>query len=356
MKNKGKINGASILTIANFFVGLFVGAGFMSGQELWQYFGKYKGIGVIFLILGSLLQGFLGYFIVEIARRKNVYHFDVLPTHNSKILRRVFSVSELVFVFFTISIMIAGANSLYESIFFKSGFWFSLLFVILVGITAFFGIDGVVLIFKIIMPFMLIVSAVIFFESFYKFSFSNLKIVFEEFSMKDALNALYACIIYIFHNVYLSLALLVPFSKKINDNQKSKKGFILSSVMFIVFSLFVLTPLIINSNYAVYPLPLLELSKTISPFIFFTFSFFLCVAMFLACLSNAVAIVNSLHNKNRLMLKNKALIIAVCMLLAFTLSRVGFKSLILIMYPISGYLGLIFIIRLLFSNRKAKIK
>lgn len=348
--------GINALTISIFYVGLFVGAGFMSGQELWQYFGKYRGIGVIFLILGSLLQGVLGYFIVEIARRKNVYHFDVLPTHNSKILRRVFTVSELVFIFFTISIMIAGANSLYESLFFKSGFWFSLLFAILVGITAYFGIDGVVLIFKIIMPFLIVISAVIFFESLYNFSFSSVKITVEEFSIKNVLNALYACIIYIFHNVYLSLALLVPFSKKVNDKQKSKKGFILSSVMFLVFSCFVLTPLIINSKYAVYPLPLLEISKTISPFIFYTFSFFLCVAMFLSCLSNAVAIVNCLYNKNRLMLRNKTLIISVCMLLAFVLSMVGFKSLILIMYPICGYLGLIFIIRLVFSNRRAKIK
>ncbi|MBR5438774.1 MAG: hypothetical protein IKV61_00955 [Clostridia bacterium] len=355
MKNKSKTNFVSAFTISNFFVGLFVGAGFMSGQELWQYFGRYKFIGVIFLIFGSFLQGFLGYFIAKKAREKGVYHFDVLPCKNNVFLRRTFIVTELIFMIFTASIMIAGANSLYESIFLKSGVWFSLLFTITVSITAYFGIDGVVTIFKMVMPILLTISAVIFIETI-KTPLLNFEVTFTKISLKDGFSALYACVIYIFHNVYLSLALLVPFSKKIQNYKVGLKGFFLSSITFLIFSLFVLTPIMANQYYSNYPLPLLELSKTVSPFIFYIFALFLCVAMFLSCLSSSVAVIDALYNKNKAFLKNKPLIITLCALCSFLLSRVGFKVLIAVMYPICGYLGIIFIIRLVFCSYSAKIK
>ncbi|MBO5851446.1 MAG: hypothetical protein J6R29_03845 [Clostridia bacterium] len=355
MKVKDKDGGATVFTIAIFFIGLFVGAGFMSGQELWQFFGKYKGIGVIFLVLGAFLQGFLGFFIVKTANKNQAYNLNFLPFKNNKILNSIFSFAQIIFTFFTVGIMIAGANSLYESLFLKSGFWFSVLFTFLVGVTAYFGIDGIVLIFKVVMPMLIIISAIIFFVTLRKNnSFSNVFLV--KISVKDAFNALKDSLIYVFHNVYLGLALLIPFSKKVKNNEVSIKGFLLSSLAFSVFSVFILTPLIINSNFAVYSLPLLELSKTVSPFIFYVFSFFLCVAMFSSCLSSSVAIIDVLSVKTPPFLKNKVLLIGVCISICFILSLIGFKSLISIIYPISGYLGIIFTFCLLFYSRKAKIK
>ncbi len=356
MKVVDKDGSVTAFTIAIFFIGLFVGAGFMSGQELWQFFGKYKGIGVIFLILGAFLQGFLGYFIVKTVNKNQVYSLCDLPFKRNKIFNFAFLYAELIFTVFTVGIMIAGVNSLYESLFLKSGFWFSILFTFLVGVTAYFGIDGIILIFKVVMPMLLSICAIIFLVVVIQNQRICFQLFFQKTSVKDAFCAFKDAVVYVFHNVYLGLLILVPFSKKVKNNEVSIKGFLLSSIAFSIFSIFILTPLTIKPNYALFPLPLLEISKTVSPFIYYVFAFFLCVAMYSSCLSSSVSIIDFLSEKKPTFFKNKVLVISVCMAICFLLSLIGFKSLISIMYPISGYLGIIFVICLVFYSRKAKIK
>lgn len=344
------------LTLAVFYVGLFIGAGFASGQELWQYFAKYKVIGLFCLVLGSFLQGILGYYIVKKARQNNTYNFELLASKNSGFLKFVFSISEVVFIFFTASIMIAGANSLYESVFLKSGFWFSILFAVLVLITAFLGVDGVVVIFKIITPFLIVISALIFFVCVIKNGAITLKNNYFNINAKSVIFALYDGFLYIFHNVFLSLCLIIPFSKRINNNALLYKGFLLSSALFILLSLLIIVPLIIYPSYAIYSLPLLELSKSISPFIYYAFAFLLLIAMYSSCVNNSVAITNFFSGKSAPFFKNNKLILTVTITLALITSRLGFKQLITLSYPICGFLGALYVILLAFYNRKSKNK
>ena len=355
MKNN-KNEGVSAFTIAIFYVGLFIGAGFLSGQELWQYFGKYKGIGLIFLVLGSFLQGYLGYFIVKKAQEKNVYNFCNLSSNGSSFYYALFFISEVAFMFFTASIMIAGASSLYESLFCKSGFWFSMLFIFLVFVTAFFGVDGVCKVFNFAVPLLLIISALIFFLSLNKMQSVNFFKDYKTLNFKSVIGAIYNFAIYVFHNVFLSLALLVPFSKKIKDKKAYKNGFLLSSVAFLIFSLLVLLPILAFENFASFSLPLLEVSKMISPMVFYTFAFFLCVAMFTVCLSNIVGVVNCFDSCDRPFFKNRLFLITAVSIISFIFSRLGFKLLIKVTYPLCGILGIIFIIRLVFCNGAPKIK
>ena len=61
--------------IAVAFTGSFLGAGFVSGQELLQFFGVFGGYGIIGMILTIIAFGVFGYLSMIIAKRLNSYDF-----------------------------------------------------------------------------------------------------------------------------------------------------------------------------------------------------------------------------------------------------------------------------------------
>ena len=96
------------------YAGCFVGAGFLSGNELWQFFGSFGKMGALALILAIVLQGVLGFIAIRYAGANNITRFDVLIVKKeNKLLRGFFVITEMVFIFFVVALV------------FSSGFKFS---------------------------------------------------------------------------------------------------------------------------------------------------------------------------------------------------------------------------------------
>ena len=53
------------------FIGCFLGAGFVSGQELWQFFGSFGSSGLLGALLASALLCFAGSVIRNIIRARS---------------------------------------------------------------------------------------------------------------------------------------------------------------------------------------------------------------------------------------------------------------------------------------------
>ena len=52
------------LSVAMTFAGCLLGAGYVSGQELWQYFGCYGNIGIIGLVISIFLVGLTSWLVI----------------------------------------------------------------------------------------------------------------------------------------------------------------------------------------------------------------------------------------------------------------------------------------------------
>jgi uncharacterized membrane protein YkvI len=68
----------SWLAVALTYVGAVVGAGFASGQEVYQFFGRFGTLGVAGLAVAGLLFGILGFFALERGRRGHATGFGDL--------------------------------------------------------------------------------------------------------------------------------------------------------------------------------------------------------------------------------------------------------------------------------------
>ena len=60
------------------FAGCFLGAGYVSGQELWQYFGAFGAHGLLGLVLAIALLGGTGVLLLRLSARTGIETMDAL--------------------------------------------------------------------------------------------------------------------------------------------------------------------------------------------------------------------------------------------------------------------------------------
>lgn len=94
------------------FVGIIIGAGFASGQEILQYFTSFGIWGIIGTIVSVFIFGFFGFVIVDMGHFFKAYsHRDVLNRIASPITNRIIDIFLLLTLFGIGVVMVAGAGS-----------------------------------------------------------------------------------------------------------------------------------------------------------------------------------------------------------------------------------------------------
>ena len=70
--------GISFLTVGGAYVGTVVGAGFASGQEIWQFFGRHGPLGLGGLAVATILFLVYGFAVLDLGRKlKARSHLEV---------------------------------------------------------------------------------------------------------------------------------------------------------------------------------------------------------------------------------------------------------------------------------------
>ena len=99
------------------FIGCFLGAGFVSGQELWQFFGSFGSSALWGAAFASALLCFFAAILMLVARRSGVTDMEkVIFWKDSPALRTALSVVEISFMFGIYIVMAAGAGSLAQQL------------------------------------------------------------------------------------------------------------------------------------------------------------------------------------------------------------------------------------------------
>ena len=100
------------VTIVLAFIGIIVGAGFATGQEMLQYFVSYGKVGIIAAALSSLIMAISGLVVVQLG---SYYlagdHGTVLRRVSYPLLARLLDLGVLITLFCTGTVMFAGAGS-----------------------------------------------------------------------------------------------------------------------------------------------------------------------------------------------------------------------------------------------------
>ena len=96
------------------FAGSFLGAGYVSGQELWQFFGSFGGGGLLGVLAAMVLLAVFGLALMYIISRTGIAEMDavLVPWERLAWLRKLSSALQLILLFGVIAIMYAGGGAL----------------------------------------------------------------------------------------------------------------------------------------------------------------------------------------------------------------------------------------------------
>lgn len=330
-----KVSAFSIMVA---FIGVFMGAGFVSGQELWQFFGKFGAWGIAGIALATVLNIVFALVIMLLAYDTSIEAFDVLIVR--KPLKRVRSVLKgvvLFFLFGIVVIMLAGSASLFHEVTGAPVWLGGLLMALLALFVSLFGAEGMLNNFRFLVPVMAVVALIVSF-----LAWQNLDHAAIESAQVAGGNALIghwavSALLFVAYNLLLAIAILVPLGRMARSRGDIIKGTVWGGVAVGVIAVtFTYVMQLSRPLTLASALPIWNISMQISPVLGRIYALMLFAGMFSVLCGSVFAFVVQVPRVGKLEgVRLKAVFIG----LALIGSLVGFRELVSTVYPVCGVIG-----------------
>lgn len=338
-----------VLQMASAFIGIIIGAGFASGQEILQYFVSFGYMGIVAAILVSALFSFMGMTLTRLGSKMHATsHSDVIYQISGRFLGKIIDYI-LIFALFGFGVvMIAGSGSTLHQQFGFTPIVGSGLMLILIMLSVMSNVDRIVKVIGSITPF-LIVSVI--FLSIYSFvtkdlSFSEL----HELSMtqKPAVsNWLISTLNYVSMNIVLGASMTIVMGGDEGNEKTATLGGLVGGLgigMLIIVSYFTIFSKI--NVVGQVDMPLLKIADDLSPILGIIYSIILYGMIFNTAVSLFYSLGARFADIGSAKFKWTITLLGIA---ALGLSFAGFTDLVSLFYPIIGYMGFVLFVVLAFS-------
>ncbi len=320
------------------FTGSLLGASFVSGQEIMQFFGVFGAYGLMAMPISIALFYMLGCAVMKTARKTGITEFDkIIIRKNIPWLRALFGFTFIFFLFGTVVIMTAGTGALLNQHFGIPTIIGSGIMAILLGIVALWEAKGVLTAFSITVPLMIVVGMTTGLFSFFQLQAES--IISTPLSGSNPLlgNILFSTIAFVSYNMMAAISILVPISPDVEEERTIHKGMLQGIIQLSIVFLCILLPMVFfRTMLSDAELPMVALATMIYPILGTIYSFILFIGMFGSALSCLFGAAYRIRKYKDYKLRP---LIAIMISIAFAASLVGFKELIGIVLPIAGYIG-----------------
>jgi len=342
MKNK-------TVELASIVIGTYLGAGFVSGKEVVEYFAKYGFVSIFFAVfVGFLLCKFVNCCIIIGIKYKDC---DNILNH---IFKKSYPIVLLIIVInsiISVSAMIAGASSI--GIVLDSKICqviLPLACIVLCFILLQFSHNGFAKLNKVLVPILLFLIVLI--PLITCINSLGISIMLPLNILEVSVQGFVNSILYLFFNI-LTLGILLIQIGGLYTYKQAKRASVISSI--IITSLIILISLSVilsNPNIILSDMPLLNEAKQLGVVMQYGFAVCQLLAVFTTLVSSVYIIINLF---SRRVSKNK--IILVSLIIGFTISLIGFSNIVKYLYKITGFVSILFF-TLLFKElyfKKTKI-
>lgn len=311
-------------------IGTFVGAGFASGREIFNFFTIYGLSGIVSIFIFSFLLFFLVLKCLNIKEKLNINNYNEFIVY----LEKKYSLFNYQIFISIINIFLAASFYIMTSSLaslFSYQFNISKIITVLITIIFCFYIlskNNFTFIYKINSILMPVLISFIFLFSINNINLNNI----EFFSSNE--NIFFSIFMGILYFSYNSLLLIpVVFNIKITKNYSNLKiSLLFSFIIFILLLLFNFLLLTFYSEILNIDLPIVYLCGSKVK----VFGFFIILSAILTTLiSSGYSFVNNLNKKN------KKIKLITFLLLSFVFSFFSLSALINFFYPLFGFFGLL---------------
>lgn len=339
----------NIIAIAMSFVGLLVGAGFATGQEVVQYFTAFGSWGIPGIIIAALVMTLAGTVFLQLGSYFHASeHNTVFRNVTHPIVSKLLDVAVIITLFAIGFVMLAGAGSNMEQQFGWKTWIGSTLMLVLVLIVGMLDVDKVSKVIGAVTP--TIIIAVIGVA------------IYTGLNMPDDIGAAMDASSQIDTPIgnwlisalnYNGLALMLAVSMSLvigGDNISPREagwGGVVGGVIYSIMMGLAGFSLLMNSDKAQgSDIPMLSLVDSVNP----TLGSIMAVIIYLMIFNTAIGMFYALGKRLSAGHEKRYPVIFVTGCLAgFAVSFAGFKTLMNYIYPVIGYMGILMVAILVFA-------
>ena len=304
-------------SLAFTYVGCFLGAGFISGQELWQFFGSFGNWGYVGFAAAAVLFTVIGILFVRLTQMTQCADMDrLLVPWDIKWLR--------------------GASGAIGAVF--------LFFVVAVFLVTLLGVTGMVNAFSALIP-VLFAATVAFAVGAYTTFGTEGILRLENVNTNPLMpNWVIAALTFVSYNILGGIGIMSPVGQYVRKKKHIYAGIALSGLMLLAVAGSILTSLATYPEAVAAELPMVALASRLNGTLGTVYGLMLLVAMFCNALASLVGLISYLEQKARFVRERKKPVLTGLCLLAWAASLLGFGEIIAVVYPVFGYLSIVFVV------------
>lgn len=335
------------LKIALAYVGVIVGAGLSSGQDLMQYFVSFGKQGFAGVIVLAILNVVFGKIIVTLGCYYNSSsHQDVLEQIAHPFINRIIDYTLIISAFVIYFVMIAGAGANLQQQFDMPGWIGSLICSVLVIIVSYMDFDKITSVLGIFTPIIIVMIIVITAYTYigHSYDFEQLSTVAQTIESPMP-NVILSAINYYALCAVTGVAMAFVLGGSVVRIGVAEKGGALGGTLIGVIILCAFASLFANVDAVKdAEIPMLAIVSAISPVFAQIYTFTIFALIFNTAFSLCYALASRLAGEDE---KKRHKILIIVVAVGYLLSFAGFKKLVSLMYPVLGYIGILLLLVLL---------
>lgn len=321
------------------FIGLIVGAGFASGQEILQFFTSFGYAGIAGSLVATALFAFIGMNLTQLGSRlQSASHKDVIYHICGRYLGVVVDFIITFFLFGVTVVMLSGAGAIFEQQFGIPSIIGSIVVTALTILSITLNVKRVIALISAVTPFLLVLVIIIMVYSLMNFDASSAEIAAAVEQQKSAAsNWVLGALLYVSYNIAAGASMLTVMGGTVKDQKVAGWGGIIGGVglglLILLINISMLTRL---SEISDVPMPMLFLADQMSPIIGNIMTIVLLGMVYNTAVGMLYAFTARLIQPDTPKFKGFAVLFGV---VAFGVSFIGFITLVGTVYPTMGYLG-----------------
>lgn len=325
--------------VAATYVGAVMGAGFASGQEIQQFFANFGYYGLVGVLLSASLFAVLGWITIDLQSRWRVSTY-------SDFFRRLLGVKwgpwvDLLVSFLLLVGMIAmmsGAGALFNQYFGLSS-WTGILFTaVVIFLALWFKGEGVLWINTVLIPLkFLFCLGIAFLAILWGIQGDGEGVVIIANPLIK--NWFFSAILYVSFNITLALVVFASLGKEV-QKPGAKLGALLGGVALGVFAGVIGGALLRFPEVKALEIPMVAVAGKLGNWPAFFYVVVLWFAMITAAIGNSFSLVTRIVDIGKIDYRLASLLL---LLITIPLAAVKFSIIVKVVYPVFGYMGLIFL-------------
>ncbi|MFJ7952611.1 hypothetical protein ACIQZG_13895 [Lysinibacillus sp. NPDC096418] len=337
------------LQIGSAFVGLIIGAGFASGQEIMQYFTSFGLYGIAGAIVATIAFAFLGLNLAQLGTDlKTTSHKEVIYHIGGRYVGTILDVLITFFLFGVAVVMFAGSGSTFNQMFGIDPMIGSIFMVVITILTLLLNVKNIINIIALVTPYLM---GIIFIILIYSIFTMDLTITQQDVLAKEqpsaASNWFIGALLYVSYNIAAGAAMLIVMGGTVKDRKVAGLGGLFGGLMLGALILLINITMFVKMDIVGgTAMPTLELAKQIHPFVGVLMSIALLGMMYNTAVGMFYAFTVRFVAPEHKYFKPSIVLIG---LIGFAASLVGFTTLVGKVYSTVGYLGFALILAVIIA-------